>query len=47
MKKTRFTESQIVNILKEYEADKQNKDIARKYGISLPIFIIRSKNTMA
>lgn len=38
MKKTRFTESQIVNILKEYEAGKQSKDIAREYGISLPTF---------
>ncbi len=38
MKKSRFTESQIVNILKEYEAGKQTKDICREYGIAAPTF---------
>ena len=38
MKKSRFTEAQIVNILKEYEAGKQAKDICREYGIAVPTF---------
>jgi putative transposase len=38
MKKSRFSESQIVNILKEYEAGKQTKDICREYGIAVPTF---------
>jgi putative transposase len=38
MKKSRFSESQIVSILKEYEAGKQTKDICREYGIAVPTF---------
>lgn len=34
MKKTRFTESQIIQILKEYESGKKSKDICRERGIS-------------
>ena len=34
MKKTRFTENQILAILKEGEAGVQVKDICRKHGIS-------------
>ena len=34
MKKTRYTESQIVKVLKEVEAGRAAKDICREYGIS-------------
>ena len=34
MKKTRFTENQIISILKEDEAGVQVKEICRKHGIS-------------
>jgi putative transposase len=38
MKKSRFTEAQIVKILKEYESGKCTKDICREYGIAAPTF---------
>jgi putative transposase len=38
MKKSRFTESLIVGILKEYEAGKQTKDRCREHGIAAPTF---------
>lgn len=38
MKKSKFTERQIVNILKEYEAGKSTKDICREHGIAPPTF---------
>ncbi len=34
MKKTRYTESQIVKVLKEVEGGRNVKDICREYGIS-------------
>ena len=34
MKKSRFTENQIINILKEQESGLKVKEICRKYGIS-------------
>lgn len=34
MKKSRFTEAQIFNILKEYDAGKNAQDISREHGIS-------------
>ena len=38
MKKTKFTESQIVGILKEQEQGKKVADICREHGISQPTF---------
>lgn len=38
MKKTKFTESQIIGILKEQEQGKTVADICRAHGISQPTF---------
>ena len=38
MKKSRFSETQIVSILKEADAGVQVKDICRKHGISEPTY---------
>ncbi len=38
MRKTRFTESQIVNALKEHEAGKSAEDICRELGINRQTF---------
>jgi putative transposase len=38
MKKTKFTESQIIGILKEQEAGKKISEICRANGISQPTF---------
>jgi len=38
MKKTRFTESQIIGILKEQQAGKSVNDLCREHGISQATF---------
>lgn len=38
MKKTKFTESQIIGILKSQDQGKKVGDICREYGISQPTF---------
>ena len=38
MKKSRFTESQIVSILKEYEKGRYTQSLCREYGISKTTF---------
>lgn len=38
MKKTKFTESQILGILKQQEAGQKVSDICREHGISQPTF---------
>lgn len=38
MKRTKFTESQIIGILKEQEQGKKMVDICREHGISQPTF---------
>ena len=35
MKRSRFTEEEIIGILKEQEAGAKTADVCRKYGISL------------
>ena len=38
MKKSRFTDKQIVAILKEHEAGMSAKDLCRKHNVSAPTF---------
>lgn len=38
MKKSRFSEIQILRILKEYESGKKTKDLCREYGVSEATF---------
>ena len=49
MKKSKFTETQIIQILKEYDRGRETKDICRSYGIVYPmlLFIIGRKSIQA
>ena len=38
MKKSRLSEVQIINILKEYDSGKAVKDLCREHGIAVPTF---------
>jgi len=38
MKKSRFTESQIVNAIKQHESGRKTEDLCREYGISRGTF---------
>jgi len=38
MKRSRFTEEQIIGILREQEAGAATKDVCRRHGISSPTF---------
>lgn len=38
MKRSRFTEEQIISILKEQEAGMRTADVCRKHGLSRAIF---------
>ncbi|MEL6280715.1 MAG: transposase, partial [Pseudomonadota bacterium] len=38
MKRSRFTEEQIIGVLKEQEAGEKVADICRRHGISSPTF---------
>ena len=38
MKRTRFTEEQIIGILREHEAGAATSDVCRKHGISSATF---------
>ncbi len=40
MKSKRYTEEQIIAVLRESEAGAQTKELCRKYGISEPTFNI-------
>jgi putative transposase len=45
MKRKRFTEEQIIAVLKEQEAGAKTADLARKYGISEATFTTGKPNS--
>ncbi|KTD49528.1 transposase ORF-A, IS-type [Legionella rubrilucens] len=47
MKKSRYTETQIVKILKEVEAGRLVKEVCREYGISDATYTTGKQNTEA
>ncbi len=38
MKRIKFSESQIIKVLKEYESGQEVKDLCREYGVSKATF---------
>ena len=46
MKKTRYTESQIIKVLNEVEGGRAVKDVRREYGISMQRTTTGSRSTM-
>ena len=44
MKKSRFSETQIVSILREVESGMKVSDVCRKHGISHPTYYAWKKN---
>ena len=38
MKKSRYTEEQIIGILKQHETEVKTAELFREYGISAPMF---------
>lgn len=47
MKKTKFTESQIIGMLKQQEGGQKVSDICREHGISQPTFYCGRLNIRA
>ena len=47
MRKSRFTETQIVKILKEVEGGRQVKEVCREYGVSDATYTTGNPNTAA
>ena len=47
MKRTRFTEEQIIGVLKEHEAGAKTADLARKHGVSKRRFTTGRPSTAA
>ena len=47
MKRARFTEEQIIGVLKEHEAGAKTADLARKHGVSEATFTTGRPSTAA